>query len=231
MPYRILLVDDDPAVLDGFPIYLSTTDDLRVVATACTGKIAAEWLVNHSCDLVLSDIRMPDMDGMDLLHQMQRLTSPPLFVAMTAYDTNDTMIEALGLGAVGYILKGEKPNTIITSLRNALNGGTSISPYCLQRLLPKTPATNSSFQEGQKLVSLTSREQAVIALLCDGHTNIEIAQKLNFAEITIRKTISSLFAKYGVSNRVQLAVKHLSSTRFGNARSIPNHSLPLSPIS
>jgi DNA-binding NarL/FixJ family response regulator len=212
MPNRILLVDDDPTVLEGFPIYLSTTDDLQIVATATTGKIAAEWLSTHSCDLVLSDIHMPDMNGMELLHCVQRLNSPPLFVAMTAYDTDETMVQALRLGAVGYIIKGETPNAIIFSLRDALNGGTSISPDCLQRLLPDTPSTNKSFEEVRKLLNLTSREQAVITLLCEGNTNIQIADKLNYAEITIRKTISSLFAKYGVSNRVELVVKHLSHT-------------------
>lgn len=212
MPNRILLVDDDPTVLEGFPIYLSTTDDLQIVATATTGKIAAEWLSTHSCDLVLSDIHMPDMNGMELLHCVQRLNSPPLFVAMTAYDTDETMVQALRLGAVGYIIKGETPNAIIFSLRDALNGGTSISPDCLQRLLPDTPSTNKSFEEVRKLLNLTSREQAVITLLCEGNTNIQIADKLNYAEITIRKTISSLFAKYGVSNRVELVVKHLSYT-------------------
>lgn len=212
MPNRILLVDDDPTVLEGFPIYLSTTDDLQIVATATTGKIAAEWLSTHSCDLVLSDIHLPDMNGMELLHCVQRLNSPPLFVAMTAYDTDETMVQALRLGAVGYIIKGETPNAIIFSLRDALNGGTSISPDCLQRLLPDTPSTNKSFEEVRKLLNLTSREQAVITLLCEGNTNIQIADKLNYAEITIRKTISSLFAKYGVSNRVELVVKHLSYT-------------------
>lgn len=212
MPNRILLVDDDPTVLEGFPIYLSTTDDFQIVATATTGKIAAEWLSTHSCDLVLSDIHMPDMNGMELLHCVQRLNSPPLFVAMTAYDTDETMVQALRLGAVGYIIKGETPNAIIFSLRDALNGGTSISPDCLQRLLPDTPSTNKSFEEVRKLLNLTSREQAVITLLCEGNTNIQIADKLNYAEITIRKTISSLFAKYGVSNRVELVVKHLSYT-------------------
>lgn len=214
MPNRILLVDDDPTVLEGFPIYLSTTDDLQIVATATTGKIAAEWLSTHSCDLVLSDIHMPDMNGIELLHCVQRLNSPPLFVAMTAYDTDETMVQALRLGAVGYIIKGETPNAIIFSLRDALNGGTSISPDCLQRLLPDTPSTNKSFEEVRKLLNLTSREQAVITLLCEGNTNIQIADKLNYAEITIRKTISSLFAKYGVSNRVELVVKHLSYTKF-----------------
>ncbi|AKK04137.1 two component transcriptional regulator, LuxR family [Corynebacterium epidermidicanis] len=212
MPNRILLVDDDPTVLEGFPIYLSTTDDLQIVATATTGKIAVEWLNAHSCDLVLSDIHMPDMNGIELLHCVQRLNSPPLFVAMTAYDTDETMVQALRLGAVGYIIKGETPNAIIFSLRDALNGGTSISPDCLQRLLPDTPSTNKSFEEVHKFLNLTSREQAVITLLCEGNTNIQIAHKLNFAEITIRKTISSLFAKYGVSNRVELVVKHLSYT-------------------
>lgn len=205
MTTHILLVDDDPTILDTFPVYFSTTDDLEVSGTARTGRQALAWIDTNTCDLVLSDVRMPDIDGIELLQHIQDLEHPPLFVAMTAFDTDDTMLKCLSLGAVGYIIKGQAPESIIHSLRDATHGGTVLSPDCLSRLLDAKAASSELH-----MPKITNREQIVLSLICEGKTNVEIGESMRLAEVTIRKIISQLFLRFSAKNRLDLAIKYLS---------------------
>ena len=206
MTLRILLVDDDPSITEAFPVYFSTTDDLEVVDTATTGRQALQWLEANDCDLVLSDIHMPDVDGIELLQHIQRSTHPPLFVAMTAFDTDETMLKCLSLGAVGYIIKGQVPESIIHSLRDAAHGGTALSPGCLSRLVGMKASSRS--QSELHAPKVTGREQAVLSLICEGKTNEEIGTSMHLAEVTVRKIISQLLLRFSARNRVELAVKY-----------------------
>ena len=133
MTKRVLLVDDDPTIIEAFPVYFSTTDDLKVAWTATTGKQALQWLETNHCDLVLSDIHMPDMNGIELLQHTQQFPQPPLFVAMTAFAADETMLKCLSLGAVGYLIKSQTPESIIHSLHEALHGGTALSSLLRQK--------------------------------------------------------------------------------------------------
>ena len=206
MMTRILLVDDDPTIIEAFPVYFSTTDDLEVVGTATTGRQALQWLKANHCDLVLSDIHMPDIDGIELLQHIQRSTQPPLFVAMTAFDTDETMLKCLSFGAVGYIIKGQAPESIIHSLRDATHGGTVLSPGCLSRLVGMKASSRS--QSELHAPKVTGREQAVLSLICEGKTNEEIGTSMHLAEVTVRKIISQLLLRFSARNRVELAVKY-----------------------
>lgn len=210
MTTRILLVDDDPTILDAFPVYFSTTDDLEISGTARTGRQALTWLDTNTCDLVLSDVQMPDIDGIELLQHIRDLNRPPLFVAMTAFDTDDTMLKCLSLGAVGYIIKGQAPESIIHSLRDATHGGTVLSADCLSRLLDSKTAVNRENGSAFRAPEINNREQVVLSLICEGKTNREIGEALHLAEITVRKIISSLFWRFSARNRVDLAVRYQS---------------------
>ncbi|QVI99271.1 response regulator transcription factor [Corynebacterium diphtheriae] len=206
MATRILLVDDDSTILEAFPVYFSTTDDLKATGIAPTGRQALQWLETNSCDLVLSDIHMPDTDGIELLQHTQEFPQPPLFVAMTAFDTDEMMLRCLSLGAVGYITKGQHPESIIHSLRDAVYGGTALSLKCLNRLVDINTVSRS--QGELHTPKITNREQLVLSLICEGKSNAEIAEELHFAEVTIRKIISKLFILFSAKNRVDLAVKY-----------------------
>ena len=105
IPLRILLVDDDPVIRDCFPAYFATTSDLTVAGIADGGLSAQEWLEENRCEIVLSDIQMPDVDGIALLQWTKQLPQPPLFIAMTAFDTDRNLIAALAEGAAGYVVK------------------------------------------------------------------------------------------------------------------------------
>ncbi|MGP5724137.1 response regulator, partial [Corynebacterium casei] len=131
---RVLIVDDDPMVLHFLGVYFETTEDIQVVAEARAGAEALSLLDNITVDIILADICMPNMDGLELLHEIQKRPNPPLFIAMTALDTDDTMLKVLADGGAGYIVKSARPCTIITALRDAVEGGITVSPRALKRL-------------------------------------------------------------------------------------------------
>ncbi|QFQ03416.1 Response regulator protein VraR [Corynebacterium urogenitale] len=202
MTTRILLVDDDPTILDTFPVYFSTTDDLGVSATVKTGRQALTWLDTNTCDIVLSDVRMPDIDGIELLQHIQDLEHPPLFVAMTAFDTDETMLKCLSLGAVGYIIKGQSPQEIITSIRTTLKGETSLSPGCVSRVIARTVLNHPQLN---RTLSLSAEQEKIVICIQKGMTNRQIATEMNYAEITVKKKISHLLREYNFNGRAELA--------------------------
>ncbi|MDK8665478.1 response regulator [Corynebacterium propinquum] len=208
MTARILLVDDDPIILEAFPVYFSTADELEVAGTATTGQQALQWLGSNTCDLVLSDIHMPDIDGIELLQHIQQLPQPPLFVAMTSFDTDEIMLKCLSLGAVGYITKGQEAESIIHSLRDVAHGGAVLSPDCLNRLIASKTAVNRNDGSEFRVPKINNRERTILSLICEGKTNKEIAKSLCLAEITVKKAIANLFIQFSARNRVDLAMRY-----------------------
>lgn len=200
--FTILLVDDDPVIRESFPVYFSKAPDLEVITTATNGCSALTWLNNHTCDIVLSDVRMPDMDGIELLKKLNSFDDPPVFVVMTAYDTDDTMITSLARGASGYVIKGQPPQIIIQALRDALNGGTSLSPQCVKRLVAQS--SWGRFAERPEQASLTDNEEAVMQLLCQGKSNRQIANELFYSEPHVKRMVSSLLKKMDCRSRAEL---------------------------
>ncbi|KQB84701.1 response regulator transcription factor [Corynebacterium oculi] len=206
---RLLLVDDDPLVLSSLRTYFNTTADIHVVAEAANGVSALKALSDYEIDLVLTDIHMPEMDGIALLQETRKLPDPPVFVAMTGFDTDETMLKTLTAGAAGYIIKSARPQEIISSVRDAMNGGTSVSPQCLSRLVDYIPArelAQHNAQEKKEEIVLSPGEQRVLSLLCDGLSNAEIAARTTYAESTVKKHVSQLINHFGVNSRLSLVV-------------------------
>lgn len=206
---RLLLVDDDLLVLSSLRTYFNTTADIHVVAEAANGVSALKALSDYEIDLVLTDIHMPEMDGIALLQETRKLPDPPVFVAMTGFDTDETMLKTLTGGAAGYIIKSARPQEIISSVRDAMNGGTSVSPQCLSRLVDYIPArelAQHNAQEKKEEIVLSPGEQRVLSLLCDGLSNAEIAARTTYAESTVKKHVSQLINHFGVNSRLSLVV-------------------------
>lgn len=201
---RILLVDDDPIILEALSVYFSTTDDLEVRGAVTTGGDALRWLGDKTCDLVLSDIHMPDIDGTELLQEIRQFNTPPSFIAMTAFDADETMIKCLSFGASGYILKSESPDQIVAAVRTAMAEGTALSPECTSRLIARCVLRQDS---GKTPPLLTAEQQQIVTLIRQGKTNREIAQETNYAEITIKKKISRMLVSNGFKSRAELAFK------------------------
>lgn len=205
----VMIVDDDPIMLKALRTYFSSTSDIRVVAEAYDGTEALALLDSVEVDIVLADIHMPEMDGVTLLHHIRKREDPPVFVAITALDTDDTMLEVLSGGGAGYIVKSSRPQTIITAVRDAVEGGTAVSPHALKRLVGHIPhgdfARNSS-RASSPFSTLSTPEVKVLKLLCDGKSNAEICETLGFSESTVKKHVSNLIATFGVKSRLSLAV-------------------------
>lgn len=203
---RLLVVDDDPRVLKSLKAYFDSTEDLDVVATANQGAEALTALSSLDIDLILADVHMPTMDGMELLRAVKKLPHPPVFVAMTGFDTDDSMLRTLTAGASGYIIKSSPPQTIISSVRDALSGGTAVSPRALARLIKYIPSYEFVPASGEEVIELSTAEQRVLALVCDGLSNAEISARTGYAESTVKKHVSGLISHFGASSRLSLAV-------------------------
>ena len=135
----LLLVDDDPLVLEALGHYFATAEDMEVRATAENGKDALEQLKANDIDAVIADIHMPEMDGTVLLREINKLEDPPVFIAMTAMDNDDTLKEVMSHKAAAYILKSSKPAYIQDTVREAVRGGTVVAPQSLTRLFQQMP--------------------------------------------------------------------------------------------
>lgn len=204
MSARILLVDDDPLILEGFSIYFSETSEFTVVGSVTKGVDALHWLDQHKCDIVVSDIYMPDMDGLELLTNVQKLVFPPKFVGMTAFDSDATMFRLLAQGAVGYIIKGQKPADIKLALREVLHGGLFLSSQCTERLVARSVRNHRALTQQKADVFLTCEESTIVSLIREGALTSHIARELRYAEITVKRKIAKLMERVGACSRTEL---------------------------
>ncbi|AKK02004.1 response regulator [Corynebacterium epidermidicanis] len=212
----VLLVDDDPLVMSSLKAYFASTPDIRVAAEARNGVEALEILDRVSVDIILTDIHMPEMDGVTLLREVKKRPNPPVFVAITALDTDATMIDILTGGGAGYIVKSSRPQTIIAAVRDALQGGTTVSPQAMTRLVDRLSAPEPADQPDkgkfdEVFATLNSNEKQILALICEGKSNEEIAGVTHYAESTVKKQVSHLISLFGVTSRLSLAVTALRS--------------------
>lgn len=211
---RVFLVDDDPLVRDVLNRYLTSAGDIEVVGTASSGAEALERMDPAGIDLVLSDVYMPEMDGAALLGHLNERPDTPAFLAITSLENDKKMLDILAQGGRGYILKSQTPDEIILSVRQAVTGGTVVSPAAMTNLVrylepaykPQEPApAKRIYPEG-----ITDGEIDVLELLCEGLSNADIARRLNYSESTVKKQVSHLLALYGVSSRLDLVVTVLN---------------------
>ncbi|AGP29919.1 response regulator [Corynebacterium terpenotabidum] len=215
---RLLLVDDDPLVLSTLRLYFSTPPaaSIEVVGEASDGATALELLTTLNPDVLMTDIHMPGMDGVQLLKHVRELEHPPVFIAMTALDEDETMLSILSLGGAGYILKSSRPEFIIDTVHQALAGGTVVSPQPASRLVRHLPGTGDTAVTEQppvidagtldQFARLSASEETVLKLICAGLSNAEIARETGRSTSAVKKSVSSLLAKFGTESRIQLAV-------------------------
>lgn len=198
---NVLIVDDDPMVLSSFKTYFKKAPNIRVAGEANNGEDALKLVLQGGIDVVLTDIHMPETDGVELLTRIKLLENPPKLVAITSFDTDETMIRILSLGGSGYILKTACPESIISTIEDVVQGGTVISPVPATRLIKSLPSRDISAYE------ITSSEEDVLTLICQGMSNQEIALELHKSPGTVKKHLASLFNKFGANSRLDLALK------------------------
>lgn len=222
-PARLLVVDDDALVRTGLVSILSTDPDLRVVAEAGDGHAALQDVRKHHFDLVLLDIRMPRLDGLRTLEQLRR-EQPTLPVAMlTTFADEDYIAEAVGLGAMGFLLKSDAPRELITAVRAIASGGAAFSPR-VARWLVRAEAT-ARLDRGrtarQAVADLTPRQHQILTVLATGASNAEIARRLHLSDGTVKQYLKGLFDRLHVTNRVQAAILAHEAGLMDNTGDIP----------
>lgn len=195
---RILIADDHPVVRDGLASMLATQPDFEVVGEAGSGAGAVKEAERFGPDLVIMDLEMPDLDGVEAIRQIREADERVEVVVLTAFDTDERIIEAVEAGAQGYLLKGAPREEIFEAIRTVSAGGALLPPVVASKLLNRV-------REPEDFDALTPREQEVLELVAEGGSNAEIAERLFISERTVKFHVSSVLSKLGAKNRTEAA--------------------------
>ena len=204
---RVLIADDHELLRDGLRGMLDAQQDMEVVGEAEDGAQAVNEAIKLHPDVVLMDIRMPGMDGLEATRLITRDASAPKVVMLTTFDLDDYVYEALRAGASGFLLKDSPRHDLIAAVRAAAAGDALLAPSVTRRLIEafarRPPETSPS---PSRLASLTARERDVLLLLARGRSNSEIALALVVSEATVKTHVGNVLAKLGLRDRVQAVI-------------------------
>jgi len=215
---RVALVDDQQLVRAGFRMVIDSQPDLRVEVEAGDGAQAVRLLVDHPVDVVLMDVRMPQLDGLAATAQLtaawhERLPADrqPKIIVLTTFDLDEYVMEAIRAGASGFLLKDAPPEEMLAAIRTVHRGDAVIAPSSTRRLLEHmvtalTPETAADPRATEAVAALTDREHEVLMLMARGRSNTEIAAELFVAEATVKTHVGRILAKLGARDRVQAVV-------------------------
>ena len=206
---RVLLVDDDALVRAGLRMILSSAEDLDLVGEVDDGARAVAAVREHRPDVVLMDIRMPEMDGITATAALRRLDAPPQVIVLTTFQADEQVLSALRVGASGFLLKDTPPAEILNAVRLVAAGDAMLSPSVTRTLLSHfgdTEATERRRAAAQRLATLTDREREVALAVGSGASNAEVGASLFMSEATVKAHVSRLFTKLDVTNRVHIAI-------------------------
>ena len=204
MTVRVLLADDQALVRGGFRMILDSRPEFEVVGEAADGHEAVAMTAELRPDVVLMDIRMPGMDGLEATRRIVSSLSSTRIVVVTTYDADDSVFAALRAGASGFLLKDARPAELVEAVRVVARGDALLAPSVTRRLLDRM-VTRPSGQPAE-LRELTERELEVLRLVASALSNAEIAERLTLSETTVKSHVSSVLRKLALRDRVQAVV-------------------------
>jgi DNA-binding NarL/FixJ family response regulator len=201
---RVLIADDQEGIREAFRMVIDAQPDMRVIAEAADGKSALAQAEHLRPDVVLADIRMPVMDGLELTRRLAgpEVAEPVKVVVVTTFDLDEYVYTALRGGACGYLLKRSGPNLVIEAIRAAVSGETLISPQITVKLLRRMIPPQAPTKTGE---ALSERELEVVRLVARGLQNDEIAGELFISAGTVKNHLANVQRRLGVRNRVEIA--------------------------
>jgi DNA-binding NarL/FixJ family response regulator len=223
-PVKVLLADDQALVRAGFKVLLDVEEDVTVVGEAADGADAVEQVRRHRPDVVLMDIRMPVLDGLEATRQIAatRGLEGVRVLILTTYDTDAYVFEALQAGASGFLLKDCGPAELLHAIRVVAAGEALLAPRITRRLIAQFTAARAAHQASEdRLAELTQREREVLSLVGRGLSNHEIAEKLVISKATARTHVSRVIGKLGARDRAQLVVVAYQTGLVGPAATPP----------
>jgi DNA-binding NarL/FixJ family response regulator len=207
---RVLLVDDDPLVRSGLRMMLAGADSVEVVGEADDGRSVLGAVDLHHPDVVLMDIRMPQLDGIAATRLLRAQPSPPAVIVLTTFDADEYVLRALRAGAAGFLLKDTPPTDIVRGIELVHAGDGMLSPGVTRQLISlvagKREDAARAEQARERLATLTDREREVAIAVGAGRANAEIGAELHMSVATVKAHVSRLLAKLEVENRIQIAL-------------------------
>lgn len=206
---RVLLVDDDPLVRSALSLMLGGQADLRIVGEAGDGVAAVDQARSSRPDVVLMDIRMPVLDGLEATRRLMADPAPPRVIVLTTFDADENVVRAVAAGADGFLLKDTPPAQIVEAIRRVVDGEAMLSPSATRSLVAQVrrdAAGDRAARARRRLDALTEREREVAVGIGRGLSNAEIAAELHMSVATVKTHVSRLFDKLDAVNRVQIAI-------------------------
>ena len=201
---RVVIADDQPLVRTGLRMIVGSEPGMEVVAEAVDGAETIALCQEHAPDVVLMDVRMPGVDGIEATRAVTRMEPAPRVLVLTTFDLDDVVYDALHAGASGFLLKDASEDRLVTAIRVVADGGSLFAPSVTRRLIEEfarhrsTPAPN--------LAALTARETEMLALIARGLTNAEIAEASFVSENTVKTHVARILTKLDLRDRVQAVI-------------------------
>ena len=203
----VCLVDDQTLVRQGVRSLLELSDSVRVVGEAIDGKQALEVIPAVNPDVVLLDMRMPGLSGLDVLNTLRERGTLPPTIILTTFDDDQLVLAGLKAGARGYLLKDVSLDQLVDAIKTVAEGGSLVQPMVTQRLLSGLERMHNEFASLDQPDPLTERETEILRLMAGGYSNKEIANSLNVAEGTVKNHVSNILSKLGVRDRTRAVLK------------------------
>ncbi|GAB2618026.1 response regulator transcription factor [Nocardioides ginkgobilobae] len=206
---RVLVVDDDPLVRSALTLMLGGAADLDVVGEAADGRQGVEMALSLQPDVVLMDVRMPVLNGLEATRELHARPDPPRVVVLTTFDADEHVLGALAAGADGFLLKDTPPAEIVAAVRAVAAGDPMLSAAATRTLIDRLRRQDPDDRQAAaraRLAELTDREQEVALAVGRGLSNAEVARSLHLSIPTVKAHVSRVFEKLGATNRVQVAI-------------------------
>ena len=203
----VCLVDDQTLVRQGIRSLLELSDSIRVIAEAIDGQQAVEMIPKVKPDVVLLDMRMPNLSGLDVLNALAATNQLPPTIILTTFDDDQMVLAGMKAGARGYLLKDVSLEQLVEAVKTVAGGGSLVQPVVTQRLLTGLKHMQNDFASLDRPDPLTERETEILRLMAGGFSNKEIANSLGVAEGTVKNHVSNILSKLGVRDRTRAVLK------------------------
>ena len=207
---KILIVDDHEVVRDGLSVMMERQEDFSVVGEAKNGQEAIERTRALRPDVILMDLRMPEMDGVEAMRQIRAEDDAVKFIVLTTYDTDEYIFDAIEAGAKGYLLKDASREDLFKAVRTVNQGESLIEPGVVSKVLDRLTQLSRRGAQGADYAILSEREVEVLRLMANGSANKQIAAELSITESTVKTHVANIFQKLEVSHRTEAVTKAMT---------------------